>query len=320
LHIFSRSLSLRIHGFWLATKYLIQNIFYLLFFGLCWGITLPLTKITIEAGHHPIGLIFWQLLLSTLMLGVFVLMSRQAVSINRTALIFYTIIAVLGTLIPNTFSLLATDQLPAGIMAIVIATVPIMSLVVALLARIEKFSWRRCVGVVLGVGALVLIGLPEASLPDPSKAPWLLVALIAPLCYAIEGNFVAARAPIRLTPIVTLFGASAIGTLLLLPLVLTTSMRVSMFGPWDISHWAIVGSAVGHVTAYTGYLFLLGRAGAVFTSQIGYIVTLTGVVGAILLLGERYGITVWFAVGMMLMGVALVKPISQKDQERKKVK
>ena len=244
-----------------------------------------------------------------MLLGAYLIFKKERVAHSIVALRYYLIIAIIGTLVPNTFSLIATDHLPAGIMAIMIATVPIMSLVVALLARIEKFSWARCFGILLGVSALVLIGLPEASLPDPSKAPWLLVALIAPLCYAIEGNFVAARAPIKLSPVVTLFGASLLGSVLLLPIATMTDMAVSLTLPWDISRWAIFGSAVGHVVAYSGYLFLLARAGAVFTSQIGYVVTLTGIMGAVLFLGESYGYTVWIAVAMMLAGVALVRPI-----------
>ena len=269
---------------------------------------MPLMKIAIEAGHHPLGLIAWQLFIAAVLLGVYLWVKRISINCSALALKYYLFIAFIGTLIPNTFSLLATDHLPAGIMAITIATVPMMSLLVALIAKIEPFSWRRTIGIILGVIALLLIGLPKASLPDPSKAPWLLVALIAPLCYAIEGNIVAARAPIKLSPLVTLFGSSVVGTLLIIPVVWLGSMSVSLTGVWDNSHWAIIGSAVGHVVAYTGYLWLLGRAGAVFTSQIGYVVTLSGVVGAVLMLNESYGPSVWLAVAMMLTGVALVKP------------
>jgi len=292
----------------------ILNFLYLLIFGLCWGVTIPLTKIAVEAGHHILGLIFWQLFLSIILLGTVLLWKKEALVITRQAIKFYAIIAFIGTLIPNTFSLMATDQLPAGIMSIVIATVPMMSLVVALLARLEQFSWLRTFGILLGVSALLLIGLPEASLPDPSKAPWLLVALIAPLCYAIEGNFVAARVPQYLTPMMTLLGASAFGAVLTAPIVWFGGMGVSFAVKWDVSHWAIIGSAVGHVIAYCGYLFLLRRAGAVFTSQIGYVVTLSGVVGSIIFLGERYGITVLLAVSMMLVGLALVKPLKKQAQ------
>jgi len=286
----------------------ILNFASIILFGLVWGVTVPLTKIAVEAGHHPLGLIVWQMFLSAIILGVILLAKKQKVAHSEVALKYFAVIAIIGTLIPNTFSLLATDQLPAGIMAIIIATVPMMSLVVALIARIETFSWLRTAGVVLGVCALLLIALPKASLPDPSKAPWLLVSMIAPLCYAIEGNFVAARAPIKLSPMVTLFGASVIGTLFLTPIVWFGGMSVSLAGAWNVSHWAIIGSAIGHVAAYSGYLWLLGRAGAVFTSQIGYVVTLSGVVGAMVLLDESYGFTVWAAVAMMLFGVALVKP------------
>jgi drug/metabolite transporter (DMT)-like permease len=293
----------------------ILNFASIIFFGLCWGVTVPLSKIAIEGGHHPLGLIAWQLFLSAIMLGVILVIKKQRVAYSSVALKYFSIIAVIGTLVPNTFSLIATDQLPAGIMAIIIATVPMMSLVVALLARIETFSWMRTVGVILGVCALLLIAVPEASLPDPSMAPWLLVALIAPLCYAIEGNFVAARAPIKLSPIVTLFGASVVGTIFITPVVWMGGMSVSLAGPWEVSHWALLGSTVGHVAAYSGYLWLLGRAGAVFTSQIGYVVTLSGVIGAMVLLGESYGITVWAAVAMMLFGVALVRPQKSEPSE-----
>jgi len=286
----------------------ILNFTSIIIFGLCWGTTIPLIKIAVEAGHHPLGLITWQMFLSAIMLGLFLLVKKQSVALSPIALKYYCVIAVIGTLIPNTFSLLATDHLPAGIMAIIIATVPMISLVVALIARIETFSWMRTIGVFLGVCALLLIAVPDTSLPDPSKAPWLLAALIAPLCYAIEGNYVAARAPIKLSPVVTLFGASVIGTVFLAPIVLFGYTAVSFTHKWDISHWAIIGSSIGHVAAYCGYLWLLGRAGAVFTSQIGYVVTLSGVIGAIVLLGESYGLSVWLAVAMMLFGVALVKP------------
>lgn len=284
------------------------NLILLVFFGLSWGLTMPLTKIAVSAGHHPLGLIFWQMLFASVVLGGYLLLRRRPVPLTRRALFYYLIIAVIGTLIPNSFSLLATSKLPAGIMAIAIATVPMTSLCVALIARLESFSWLRSLGVILGVCALILLAVPEASLPDATMAPWLLVALIAPLCYAIEGNFVAARGPSNLSPVVTLFGASCIGVVLLTPVVWLTDLHVSLTGQWDASRWALLGSSAGHVIAYTGYLWLLSRAGAVFTSQIAYVVTLTGVLGAVFLLGERYGLTVWLAVGLMLSGLALVKP------------
>lgn len=294
---------------------MLLNLACLIISGLVWGLTVPLTKIALSAGHHLLGMIFWQMMLSSVLLGLFLLIKYSTIHTTKSALRYYLIIAVIGTLIPNGFSLLAASKLPAGIMAIVIATVPMASLCVALMARLETFSWARCFGVVLGVCALMLIALPHTSLPNPALAPWLLVALIAPVCYAIEGNFVSAKGPLDMSPVVTLFGASVVGTMLLAPVVWFGGYGVSLLQTWDASRWALVGSSVGHVIAYSGYLWLLSRAGAVFTSQIAYVVTLTGVIGAVLILDEHYGPLVWFAVGLMLLGVTLVKPIKVLSSE-----
>jgi len=77
----------------------------------------------------------------------------------------------------------------------------------------------------------------------------------------------------------------------------------------------MLGAAGGHMIAYTGYLWLLGRAGAVFTSQVAYIVTLTGVITSIVFLGERYGALLWIAVALMLLALALVKPVNKSGAE-----
>ena len=285
------------------------NLAALIFFGLCWGSTIPLLKFAIGADHHPLGMMLWQLGISVLVLGIVVWYRSLPIRINRRNCGYLLLIALLGTLIPNTFSLMATDQLPGGIIAIVIATVPIVSLFIALLFRIEAFAWYRFAGVMLGVVSLLLIALPDATLPDPSKAPWILIAMIAPVCYAIEGNFVAVKAPADLNAVSTLFGASVCGLLLLAPIVYLGSWQVPVFVVWDASRVAMLVAAIGHMTAYTGYLWLLNRAGAVFTSQVAYVVTLTGVLASVLFLGERYGWLLWVAVLLMLLAVTLVRPI-----------
>ena len=47
-------------------------------------------------------------------------------------------------------------------------------------------------------------------------------------------------------------------------------------------------SGVLNVLAYSGYVWLVGRAGSVFASQIAYLVTGFGVLWSMALLGERY--------------------------------
>ena len=277
-------------------------------FGILWGLTIPLSKIAVSTGHHQFGLIFWQMAITALVLGAFVFIMKIKVPLDRKHLIFYLIIAFIGTLLPNSFSYMALREIPAGIASVVIATVPIMSLVIALIAKIERFEPLRMIGIGCGVSALILLAAPDVNLNGSIAWQWVAIALIAPICYGIEGNFVAVKSPVELSAVPTLFGASVIGTMIIGPIAWFGGYWVTMGQEWQAPEWAILGSALGHLLAYAGYLWLVKRAGAVFTSQIAYVVTLTGVFVSMIALGENYGWMMWVSVALMLVGVTLVRP------------
>ncbi len=280
----------------------------LLTLGLIWGLTIPLTKIAVSTGHQPLGLIFWQLLIATIALTVISIIRRIPPVLDRRILMFFLVIGLLGTIFPNSFSYLAAAQLPAGVMGIIISSVPMFSLGIALGLRSETPSTRRTSGVLLGALAIVLLIGPETSLPDPDKHLFVLVALVAPFCYGIEGNYIAIRSPKKVDPIMTLLGASVIGLVIVWPLSTSTGTWVNMSGPWEQAEWALVGSSLCHVIAYTGYIWLVGQAGAVFASQIAYVVTIFAVFLSALFLGETYSGWVWSALLLMLTGLMLVQP------------
>ena len=281
----------------------------LIAFGTLWGLTIPLTKVTVSSGHHPFGLIFWQFLLSALVLFILIKVRRSRVIIDRSHILFFTVVAFTGTLLPNTSSYFAAFHLPAGVMALVIALVPMCSLLVALTLRFEKFQWRRLSGVILGAIAIALLVLPDTSLPDPSKAIFVLVALIAPMFYGIEGNYLSVKQPADTGPVATLFGASVVGAIVALPLTLLTGTFVnpieSGIGASELALMTTIGL---HIIAYVGYIWMVDQAGAVFSAQIAYIVTPAGIVLSMILLGEQPSAFIWIALVILLVGLFLVQP------------
>jgi drug/metabolite transporter (DMT)-like permease len=60
--------------------------------------------------------------------------------------------------------------------------------------------------------------------------------------------------------------------------------------------------------AYFGFIWLIGQAGPVFASQVGYVVTGSGVVLGMIVYGERHSPWIWAALALMFAGLALVKP------------
>lgn len=280
----------------------------LVFMGLIWGAVFPITKVAVSTGYKPFGIMVWQMLIGVAVSAGFLWLRGKRLNFTRKNLPVYIGVAMLGTVLPNWFSYTASAHLPAGIISILIALVPLFSMPIALAMGFERFNWLRLLGALCGAVALGLFMGPETSLPDPSQYVFVLVMAVAPLLYGMEGNFLTYMGERGLDATQTLFGATVIALICAVPLALGLGQWINPLHPWGAPEWAIPAGAVLNVIAYILYVWLIHRAGPVFSSQVAYLVTGWGVLISMLFLGERYSIWVWLAMGLMLIGVALVRP------------
>lgn len=287
--------------------------FALLIMGAGWGITTPLSKIAVSTGHQPLGLVFWQLVIGAVLLEAIVFVRGGRLALGRRQITLYLAIALLGTILPNTASYRAAAHLPAGVVSIVIAMVPMFAFPIALALGQDRFSIARVVGLGLGLGGVALLVGPEASLPDRAMVAFIPLALIAPFFYGLEGNFVGKFGTAGLDPIEVLFGASVFGAVLSLPLALGFGHWLNPLGGFGAPESALVLSSIVHALVYAGYVWLVGRAGAVFAAQVSYLVTIFGVGWAMLILDEAYSGYIWGALGLMLLGMFLVQPRDREE-------
>lgn len=280
----------------------------LILMGAGWGLSVPLTKVAVSGGYKPFGLVFWQLVIVAAILGTIAAARGRPVPPGPAPLLFCVVVAFLGTLLPDYFLYSAAPHLPAGVLGIVLSTVPIFAFPLALVLGNDRFSLLRLGGLACGfAGILLLIG-PETSLPGSAIAGFVMLALLAPLCFSAEGNFVARFGTGGLDPIELLTGASVIGALIALPMAAGSGQWISPLPPYGLPDAALVVSAAIHAGVYATYVWMVGRAGSVFAAQVSYLVTGFGVIWSILLLGESYSGYVWASLGFMLAGIFLVQP------------
>ncbi|MEM7215815.1 MAG: DMT family transporter [Pseudomonadota bacterium] len=277
-------------------------------FGVAWGGTIPLAKIAVSTGYGSLGLIFWQLVIGVAVLGAVLLSRGWRPVFNKQLFAYFLVIAIIGTIVPNGFSYLASYHLPGGVMSIAIALVPMFTLMIALGLRLEGPSLTRIIGVFIGFAAMVLIATPETSLPEPEKAIFVLVALIAPLCYGLEANYIALKTPEKTDAVSTLFMASFLGLFITAPLAVASGQWINPLQPWAAPEYALIGASVIHAVTYCGYIWLVGFGGPVFSVQMAYPVTLSGVFFSILLLEETYSGWIWSALVLVIIGLVLVQP------------
>lgn len=288
----------------------------LLVLGTSWGLSTPLSKIAVSTGHGEFGLIFWQLVIGAVLMAALMLASGDRLPLNRRALGAFVVIALTGTVLPDAAFYGAIRHLPAGVMAILISLVPMFALPMALALRLERFSLTRMVGITAGLAGVLLLIVPEASLPQSVALIWIALALIAPLSYSFETIYVAKWGVADMTPVQVMLGMSLTGALITLPLAVSTGQFINPIRVWAAPEWAFVASAVIHAMVYAGYVWLVGRAGAVFAVQVSYLVTGFGVIWAIILLQESYSSFIWAALALVLIGIFLVQPRAKPAPEQ----
>lgn len=280
----------------------------LLLMGAGWGITPVLMKVAVSTGHQAFGIILWASALSVVLSGGVTLARGRRLLGGRQHIWLYVGIALIGAVLPNYVSYVGISHLPAGIMSIIIALVPMFAMPIALALGFEKPSFLRFLGALCGLGAIVLIAAPQTSLPEPGLAIYVFIAMLAPLLYGGEGNFMLWFGTRGLAPMQILFGAGIVGVALTLPMALATGQFINPLMVWGAPEWAILATAVISWGAYVTYLWLVGQTGPVFAAQVAYVVTGFGVGWSMLLLGERYSLWVWAAFALILLGIVLVQP------------
>ena len=285
-----------------------MNFLILIILGLGWGLSFTLGKIAITAGGTPIGLTFWQSLFSGLILLAYVFFRHGKIIIPKIMFLPIIIITFLSVVIPNIIFYACIEHLDAGVLSISVSVIPLFTYLIAMGLRMDRFKIRRVLGLITGFCALLILILPENSLPDKRDIPWVLLALNCALCYALENIYIDRLAlqnfgPIRLVCAVSF--VSAIITFLL-------SLVMDQFFILQPTNLYLFISTLGlgfiSATAYSIFIYLIGRAGSVFSSQVGYLVTFFGVVWGIIILGESHSVFVWISLAMIMLGIFLVQP------------
>ena len=288
----------------------------LIIVGVSWGLTAPLSKIAVSTGHHYLGLLTWQVIVMVLSLGIVQVIRRKKLSLNINSFWRFVLVALLGSLLPNSIMYKTYFHLQSGVMSILIAMVPMFAFPLVLILRMESLEFKRLLGVLLGAIAIALLILPQLNLAKMGQSGWILFGLLSPLCYAIEGVWINKIGLDKLDPVELILGSSILGLIVLLPVTLINGHWISPVNTWGSAEIALTISSLVHSLIYVSYIWLIGRAGVVFASQTSYICTASGVGFAMLMLREGYSFFIWGAIVLTLVGLIMVRPTQSHIQNR----
>jgi len=275
--------------------------------GIAWGGSQLLSKIAISTGHDPAGVTLLEAMIATMVTTFACLLRGRALPLSRGAVLFYLACGLTGSALPGTPNYTTLQYLPVGVVSILIAAVPMLTMLIGRLMGREELSAPRVLGIAMGAGAVATIALPDAAVPGVGQVVWVLIGLTVALSYAVENMIIDVAAPPDTDALTLMAGMSWAAMALLVPLVWMRDGWVDL-SPMETAEQAILSVGIVHLVCYTSFIWLVKTAGPVFAAQVGYVVTVSAVFWGMAVLGERHSGLIWIALLLMLAGMALVQP------------
>ncbi|MBS36160.1 MAG: hypothetical protein CMO26_09575 [Thiotrichales bacterium] len=274
--------------------------------GLIWGLQFSMLKLAVQAGYPELHVLAAALILITGIYVVLVVIKRRRFKLTRQRLVFFGLTAIMGYLIPMSATLYAAPYVPAGVLVLMASLSPAFSCATALLLRSETVSRLRALAMVLGTVAALMVLLPEAELPGHGALPWLLLALLIPLCYGIEPIYVSARWPEGLDVLQVGLGEAAAAAGLMVPILLVFGEPGTMTWGLGVAELAIAVFVIGGVFEVFLYFYLVRVTGGVLVNFGAFISLFAGIGWGMLIFAERHAVSVWLAVLVLVASLVLI--------------
>lgn len=283
----------------------IQAITLLLLLGMIWGSGYAIARYATLHGVPPLGYAFWQSLGPSLFLLCLCWFLKLPIPLDKQHLRFYFWTGLIGIAIPNSNMYFASPHLPAGLIALLVNTVPLVTYCLSLLIGLERFSLARLLGVLIGFVGIMMIALPNLSLSGSAGYFWILILLITPFCFAICAIYAASFSGTT-NNLSLATGMLCAATFLLAPVTLLTQNFYLFNSTFHRQDWLILLEILLSSAGYLLFFQLLKKAGPVYYSLVGGIVMLTGLFWGYLIFDEILNLWTSLAALLIVFGVFIV--------------
>ncbi|MEY2872107.1 MAG: hypothetical protein RL526_247 [Actinomycetota bacterium] len=265
--------------------------------GVLWGVPYLFMKVAVEELSTPV-IVFSRLLIGAVVLVPLALYEKTL----RPALKYWKYIALYAIaemVIPWSLITNAQKDLSSGVVALLVATVPIWATLFAHHTGDSTAAHRtRIFGIALGlIGIVFLVGFE--SLNDVGNIRALIQVLIASASYAFAVNMITRKAPE--TSGVAINGiAIALSTVIFAPFAFT---HLPSQMPSSKAILATIGlGVICTALAFWVFFIVLKEIGAARASLVVYPNTAVAVVLGILLLDEQLTLAIAIGLPMVLLG------------------
>ncbi|MDK1375104.1 MULTISPECIES: DMT family transporter [unclassified Sinorhizobium] len=278
--------------------------------GLIWGGSFFFARVAV-AHVPPFTLVLLRLGLAALALHIYIRGRYGIYPALKERWPEFMLMGLINNAIPHAFIFLGQTHIGAGLAAILNATTPVWTVLIANMATDdEKLSAAKISGCLLGLaGTIVLIGPSALSGLVGRSTTIPLWALVLPVLAAVSYGLAATYGKRfrSLAPPVTAAGQLTASTLMMLPIAALADTPWMLPAPPTTAVFAILGLAlVSTAYGYILYFRIMAEAGATNASLVTLLVPPSAILLGYLFLGETLQAVDIAGMALIAAGLAVL--------------
>ena len=261
-----------------------KNWMQLLVLSLLWGGSFFFVEVALES--LPVLTIVWcRVALAAVFLAVACAASGTPFPRGIAVWSALLVMGFLNNVVPFTLFASAQGQISGSLAAILNATTPLFTVLVAHLATAdERAGWGKGAGLLLGICGVAVMMAGGAG-----QGGWFgpALCLMAALSYALAGVWGRRFRQMGLAPMATAFGQVTASSLMLAPVWLAVDAPWALQPPTLRAGLAVLGIAtLSTALAYLIFFRLLASAGATNLSLVTFLIPVSATLLGVVFLGE----------------------------------
>lgn len=274
---------------------------------LLWGGSFFFVQLAV--GHLPaFTIVLLRVSLAALALGLVLVLRGIAFPKGWPVWRALLLMGLLNNALPFSAFVLAQGEIGSALAAILNATTPLFTLLVAHFATAdERLNSAKLLGLTLGFGGVVVMMGGAALLGGTATVLAQVACLGAAVCYAFASVWGRRFKVMGVSPLATAFGMLASSSVIMLPLVLVVDRPWQVVLPGLVPMAAILGLALlSTALAYLIYFRLLATAGAVNLALVTFLIPVSAIALAVLVLGETLALRHVVGMALIALGLAVI--------------
>ena len=216
--------------------------------------------------------------------------------------LFFVIAGIFAYVIPLYVEFLVAPKIDAGILVLIVSSVPVFTLLIVWLFRLLSINLKLILGTLSGIVGVSLIMFGNSN---NTLNIWAILALIVPLSYSFDAIFMEKFWPSKLNTFQVAFGECIASLILIIFLNFLLGTSIDEYTYWlklESFWWLSIVTFIEIAL----FFYILKNNGAVFINLGSYLVMPAGFIWGFIIFGEIFTVIKFVSTVFIIGSIFLI--------------